>query len=151
MNKRPGWSPKQIKVSVIACRNAGIDDNQRHLLLYQLGGRAIVDGVATSRSPRLKQPDFEKFMMLIEGYSNGRVGNYKPGYWERQFREGPYGRLLDRAYKLSHALQDAGLLPAGVISKAISRKYDVMANLDQDELHKAIDAMTAVFKRLETA
>lgn len=145
------WSTRQKKLAHMACRAAGIDDNSRHLLLHQLGGRAIVDGCPTSTSPRLAHEDFEKFMSMVEDYSGGQVLNYEPGYWDNAFINGPYGRKLHRALKLSHQLQDAGGPDgdsvAGVIAKAIGREYVTMHHLDRDELGKAIDAMTAVIKR----
>ncbi|MEO0476631.1 MAG: hypothetical protein AAF085_11785 [Planctomycetota bacterium] len=148
MNKRAGWSTKQIKLSHSACRAAGIDDNSRHLLLYQLGGKAIVDGCATSTSPKLGHADFEKFMSMIEDLSGGQVLSFARGYWEDKFCNGKYGRLLHRARQLSYQLQDAGDAPMKYVGKAVGRDFsDQLFNLDEVELHKAIDAMTAVIKR----
>ncbi|MEM6257999.1 MAG: hypothetical protein AAGI37_06760 [Planctomycetota bacterium] len=143
------WTNPQKKLMAMACRSAGIDDNRRHLLLYQLGGRAIVNGCATSTSPKLTNADFEKLMYLIEGYApGGQVMNHKPGHFEQKFIDGPYGRLYHRANKLSNTLQDSGVSPMGYVKKAVGRDFNgSLHNLDQDELKNAIDAMTAVIKR----
>lgn len=146
--KPTGWTKRQKQLAVVACRQAGIDDNSRHLLLYQLGGKAIVNGCATSTSPKLGNADFEKFMAIIESYSGGQIGNKERGYWEEQFANGKYGRLLYRARALSNQLQDAGDPPMKYVAKAVGRDFsNELHNLDEDELNKAIDAMTAVIRR----
>lgn len=148
MSGSAGWTSKQRQFAAIACKQAGIDENQRHLILYQLGGRAIVNGCATSTSPRLRHADFEKFLAIIEDYAGGQIGRYDEHHFQDKFANGPYGRLLYRARKLSYQLQDAGDPPMKYVAQAVGRDFEnTLHNLDQDELNKAIDAMTAVIRR----
>jgi len=148
--KNTGWTNKQKGLAVRACKSVGIDDDQRRLILRQLGGHAVPRRGAepTSTSPKLTQGDFEKFMACVESYADdGQLLGKPAGYWEDRFINGDLGRLLYKARQLQHALMDAGQSPGGAIAKAIGREYDTLHDLDQDELRKAIDAMTALTRR----
>jgi hypothetical protein len=149
--KRSGWTDKQKRLAIIACRDARISNDRRKLILRQLGGHAIPSrgGEPTSTSPRLTDADFEKFMSCAEmSTPDNQLLSFAPFYWQDKYIDGPFGRLKHRAVKLSLALTDAGVEWIGIVTKAIGRDFDNhLANLDQDELNKAIDAMTAVGKR----
>lgn len=145
MPKTSGWTNDQKKLAIIACKDAGISDEHRKMLLRHLGAAAMVGGHPSSTSPRLTNGDFEKFMYLVEGCAQGeRLLSYKPGHWEAKFAKGTYSRLMHRALRMSHALQDAGIYPGGAIAKAIGRDYETMQHLDESELHKAINAMRSL-------
>ena len=142
------WSKKQKGMAVRACKSVRIDDDTRKLLLRQLGGHALVNGEPTSTSRRLTQADFEKFMACVESYAEyGKLLGKPAYYWENQFAKGGLGRLLHRARQMQHELIDAGVSPGGAIAKAIGREYGTLHEMDEGELRKAIDAMTAIRKR----
>ncbi len=149
MTRTNGWTNKQKALAVRACKSIGLGDDQRKLILRQLGGHALINDQPTSTSPRLTQADFEKFMAYVESYaSDSRLMSKPAYYWQDQYDNGPQGRLLYKARQLSNALTDAGVAWVGIVNKAIGREFDaLLANLDEDELGKAIDAMTAVGKR----
>jgi hypothetical protein len=81
------WTKKQRQIAGMACRDAGIDDAARKLLLRQLpnamfnaGGVPVGD--PSSTSPRLSQADFERFMAVIEDRAGGKLLNYSAHYWQ---------------------------------------------------------------------
>lgn len=149
MRRKPiGWTNEQKKLAIIACRDAGISDEHRKMLLRHLGAAALINGNPSSTSPRLTNGDFEKFMYLVEGCTpEERLLNYPAGHWQAKFAEGTYSRLMHRALQMSHTLQDAGIKPGGAIAQAIGREYETMQHLDESELHKAINAMRALADR----
>lgn len=148
MPKPNGWSNKQKRLAMMVCRSRGIDDGSRYLILRHLGRCALVNGEPTMTSPNLGNGDFEKFMALIEFDAPGeQLMDFEPGYWQGKWDNGTYGRLLYRAMELQHTLMDAGHPPGGAVAQAIGREYDTLYHLDQHELNKAIDAMTAIIHR----
>ncbi len=148
MSSGNGWTKKQKQLAIMACRYAKVTDEHRKLLLRHLGASALINGEPSSTSLNLTNGDFEKFMHLVELCApDEQLLNYEAGHWSAKFAEGTYSRLMHRALKLSHALQDAGVYPGGAIAQAIGREYESMHHLDEQELHKAINAMRAIQAR----
>lgn len=145
---RKGWTHKQKRLHIMACRDAGIGDEHRRLLLRQLGAAAIVDGEATSTSPRLTDADFDKFMSCVESCApGGRVLDFQAGHWAGRFAQGGYSRAMHQALRMQRSLADAGVQAEGAIAKAIGREFETMHHLDYHELVKALNAMRTIAKR----
>ncbi|MEZ6193966.1 MAG: hypothetical protein R3C45_22195, partial [Phycisphaerales bacterium] len=82
------WTNRQKMVAAQVCREAGLDDDHRKLVLRQFR-RAMydADGLAcdqpSSRSKRLTNRDFEQFMAIIERSAGGKLKGYSVTYWQR--------------------------------------------------------------------
>lgn len=154
------WTDKQKAIAVRACRAALIRDEQRELILRQLGVRAIVGGRATSTAATLTNADFNRFMAIVEQYSGGQVKTrgrdgrllYRVGHWQLRQQDNPRLQLIHVARRIIGSLQ-AEQVPEqleAVIVQATGHRIndlDDLDDLDEAEARKTIHALRAVAKR----
>ncbi|MEM6750746.1 MAG: hypothetical protein AAF612_09775 [Planctomycetota bacterium] len=152
-----GWSNAQKAQLARACAAANLAD-QRPLILRQLGDRAVVNGRATSTSPRLTNADFERVMAIVEHYSGGQIQTtdkagkhlYGYGHWERAAAEGTWRR---QRHKIDELAQEVSVrhgweYAAGVIAKAVGADAAAdLDNADERQLARVIDALTQIKHR----
>jgi len=138
------WSKKQRMKFAATCRTAGLDDEQRHLILMQCDNRAIHRGRATSKSPKLTQADFEHCMGVIA-----------PGRYD-QPADGEAKRLRYRIEQLVTKLEADGLLEpdgqglAGWIAKRVTNdRTDKLAELITRQLSTLLTQLTHYQKHHE--
>lgn len=80
------WTAKQVQLAVMACRQAGIDDAARKLILRQFphalfNRQGIPVSDPSSTSARLDNADFEDFMAIVEDRAGGKILHFTPGYF----------------------------------------------------------------------
>lgn len=83
------WTDKQKQIAVRACRQAGLDDAARMMLLRQIRNAMFTSaGVPandpSSTSSKLTNADFERFMAIVEDRAGGRVLNFSQNYWQEK-------------------------------------------------------------------
>ena len=158
------WSPKQRQLYARACQGAGLSEEHRHLLLRQVGSRAMHDGRVTSTSPRLTQSDFEEAMAIVERHSGGQVkirdskGRYVFGltYWQVAAESGGRDRLRELALRLDQHLQlllpeqwaqDGEGLAGWIKSRVTSGRTHRLKELSYQELQDLIHGIKAFARR----
>jgi len=113
------WSNTQKQIAARAAKAAGINDEQRRLILRQLPnafydrkGNAADEPSSTSR--KLTNPDMEQFMATVEDFAGGKVLHFERGYWSNA-NQTRLGRMRNLVTRIATALEAAGLLePEGV-------------------------------------
>lgn len=146
------WTKDQKKLAVMACRDVGIDDDNRKLMLRQLP-HAMHKGKPTSTSPRLTNVDFEVFMAIAEQTGNGYVMQYSQWFW-RHKAEGATERMKRLVLNFSGQLEHVGLLEgngaglAGWIRARVTNdRTDKLDDLAYHEMHNLINGLRAYATR----
>jgi hypothetical protein len=111
------WTKKQKQLAVMACRAAGISDEQRTDLVLRNFQNAHYKGDITSTSPKLTNHDFEAFMAVVERFAGGRILHFTLGFWERAAADW-LSRMRFKAQQLAAVLEAAGKLAPGGIGLA---------------------------------
>lgn len=140
------WTQPQIKAAAIAARRAEWNDQQLHMVLSSLGGRAVYQGKLTRKSPRLNQDDYEQYMATAEAAPEcgGTLPPWKTGYWR--------AKAIDAIQRQRHTIErlaaELALAPpllSGMINKATGGRAkcldDVDALNDRATASKVIDAL----------
>jgi hypothetical protein len=159
------WTKTQIQIAARACRDGGIADEHRKLILRQLPHALFDRSGGASKAPsstsaKLTNSDFERFMATVEDYcggqvkipGRGRVYLYVRGHWSVRSSD-PSRRLRHKAGELVRRLEaDGRLEPRGVgvrgwIRKYISPDASGIDDLVCDQLHALIHGLTAYCRR----
>lgn len=148
------WSKNQKQIAVRACREAGIDDEQRKLILRQFA-RSLYDaqgrptGTPSSTSKRLNNSDYEQFMAVVERvHPKQQILEFSMGYWQR--------KAGDDTQRMRHlALQISECLSASITSwgptalanwireRVAGGQTDRLDDLDSEQLHALINGLRA--------
>lgn len=152
------WSNKQKQIAVRACRQAGIDDAVRKLLLRQLP-HAVVDGQPTSTAGALDNKDFERFMALVEDRAGGKVLHFTSSYWGDKAASRSTSASERQAHKINllyreYSSQDAGGLTGhgiygltGLVRRMSAQRTGRIEELTPSEAHNLIELLGALIKR----
>lgn len=153
------WTNTQKQIAARACKAAGINDEQRRLILRQLPnafydrkGNAVDEPTSTSR--KLTNPDMEQFMATVEDFAGGKVLHFERGYWSSA-NQSRLSRMRNLVARIAAALEAAGLLEpdgvglAGWIERFAADEHRT-ARLDRltyGEMHKLINGIRAYAQR----
>lgn len=145
------WTKSQKQTAIIACRNAGIDEDHRELILRQFP-HAMHKGRITSTSPALSNTDFEQFMAIIERTAGGELPKFTMHYWQKK-AEDHLARMRSLALALNQQLEATGNLEpncvglAGWIRRMTHGEKEILADLDYHELYKVIEGLKVYANR----
>ncbi len=159
----PGWTPDQIRAFQIAARDAQVGD-AKYSILSRCGNRAIVDGRPSSRSPKLKQEDFEFCMAVLEETAAGKglkLSGKPLGYWQHKAADElqrmryvarGIAELLEATEMVNQPghrlLQPGGVGLAGWIeSRVTSGRTDRLEDLTRPELSNLIEGLKKYAER----
>mgnify|MGYP004157103339 CR=1 FL=1 len=79
------WTNKQKMLMAKACRAAGLDDDQRRMILSGLPNARDGRGNVTSTAPKLGQDDFEDAMAVVESATPGQqIAGFTSGHFQRK-------------------------------------------------------------------
>ena len=143
------WTNEQKRVAVMACRAAGLSDEQRKMILASIDHARLPDGRVTSTAAKLNNADFESFMATVELHAGGQVLHFMRGYWQDCARDS-LGRMRHKAKRIAGELEAAGHLTAngvglaGWIRRRVSRgETDRIEELDYQGLRALIVGLEA--------
>jgi len=143
------WTNEQKRVAVMACRAAGLSDEQRKMILASIDNARLHDGRVTSTAAKLNNADFESFMAIMELHTGGAVLHFSRGYWQDCARDS-LGRMRHKALAIARELEAAGYLAGngiglrGWISKRVTRgETDQISELDYQGLRALIVGLEA--------
>lgn len=164
------WTDKQKQIFARACSAAGIDDDQRRLILrqssrslYDRKGRAVDQ--PTSTSLRLNQSDYDQAMATVETYSGGQIkakdrdGNYlfTWGYWSGQ-AAGETRRQRHMVDRIVNTLEAEGIFQADgsslanwIRERVTAGRTENIDDLTKDEMLNLIEGLKAYCVRKMTA
>ena len=120
------WTNKQKQLAMRACREAGLNEDQRVDMILRSFPHAHYKGDITSTSPKLTNQDFSAFMAIVERFAGGKILHFTPGYWDRSSAD-ELQRMRHHAYKLAAELERSGKLApngaglSGWIEKRVSK------------------------------
>jgi len=145
------WTKRQRQTAAIACRNAGIEDEHRLLILRQ-SKHAEHNGRVSSTSPRLTNSDFEQFMAIVENFVGGELRGFTRDYWRAKAQD-ELARMRRKVESLSQQLEVTGHLEpdsvglTGWIRRMTGGEKHHLHDLDYRELYVVIEGLKKFAKR----
>ena len=149
------WKKKQKQRFVIACKEIGYGEEQRHAILSMLP-HAITSSKPhpSSTSPRLNQADFEQAMAVVESMTPGnRIKGFDALHFAKK-ADDYLGNMRRKAGAIAGRLEAAGQLePGGVgLSGWISKRVtgggtDRLDQLNYNELYNLIEGLKKYARR----
>jgi len=126
------WTKPQIKAAAIAARSADWNDQQLHMVLSSLGGRAVHQGKLTRTSPRLNDDDYEMYMATAEAAPEcgGTLPRWNMGYWRAKVIDA----IQRQRYTIERLAGELELAPPhlnGMIDKATGGRAKCLDDVDR--------------------
>ncbi len=153
------WTKPQRMTAGKAARDAGLNDEQRAMILRRFGNRAVHGGRITSTSPKLTNDDFEEYMATVESMAGGALpgpgGRVTPGKCDAKSRR-EIARQAHKIKRMANSLLLTGHLHAdeqgqpvldAVIDRATAGQCNQLNQLTRSQASKVIDALRAIGRR----
>lgn len=152
------WSNKQKQIAVRACRQAGVDDAARKLILRQFSNAMTSTG-PSSTAAKLDNTDFERFMAVIEDRAGGKVLHFSTHYFQDKAASRStsaserQAAKIDQLYHLFEQQAAGGLKGhgtygfGGLVRRVSAQRTDCVAELTPREASDLIGMLQAMIGR----
>lgn len=157
------WTAKQKQTAVIICKQVGIDNDIRKLILRQLPN-AIPSGGGepSSTAKALNQRDFERFMAIVEDRAGGKLNGFDRGHFASKVASQSTNASERQAQKIRELYDElcarGGKLPGagiygfdGLVRKVTNNRTVALEQLTPREASNMIGMLQAMISRRRPA